>query len=107
MGHYYAEMACQRCGRIDCTCPPRPDPDKFKWINDLDEDFTPIRVCDFDAKHKMGILYRLHKPKFDTEQEAWAHSKTMLKDHIVHLEALVDSTKAKIKDVKAKLRKRK
>lgn len=32
MGHYYAEMMCEKCGRVRCSCPPTPPSSKENWF---------------------------------------------------------------------------
>lgn len=48
MGHYYADMACQKCGNLRCTCPAKPHKPEKGWI--VDDDFMVLSLADFDAK---------------------------------------------------------
>ena len=118
MGHYYAEMACNRCGRINCICPRPPDNRGSRWINDDDPEFSPISVLEFDTKYAviktaygdvngMPMMYRLKKAEFKTQEEATAHSKVLLAEHIARLETRLVEIKATIKDAKVRLKKRK
>jgi hypothetical protein len=109
VGHYYAEMACPKCLKVRCTCPPKPDPSLQMWI--VDDDLTPIQIQDFDKKHayvktKWGnipghpMLYRLNKKKFETKKEAQEHAKVVRAEMIADFEAALVETKARIKELK-------
>lgn len=50
MGHYYAEMACEKCGNIRCWCPMERQEPNLNWMVDS-SDMTILTVDDFDKKY--------------------------------------------------------
>ena len=107
MGHYYVDMMCDTCGKIQCTCPQKPDMTHLKWI--VDEDLMVIQIQDFDKKHaviqtKYGpipgtpILLRYKRKSFDEKKDAKAYSETLKRE-------LRDKLKADIKFAKIQIKK--
>ena len=101
MGHYAAEMMCDKCGRVSCVCPPKPDTDQLLWVLD---GFTPIQICDFDKKHAVHRLspwvYRLDKIKYSTKAEAAAAIPALAAEHITQLKERIKKCKDDIKALK-------
>lgn len=87
MGHYYTEMACKRCGRLDCTCPPQPDPRADWWVFSSG---GPKRVSDVDQIARMCL------PRFKTRAEAIVHGITQLR-------AVISTREVQLKELRQKL----
>lgn len=88
MGHYAAEMMCDDCGNLRCTCPPKKEKPNKSWI--VNHDFTIQRVQDFDAdpannvsNTKYGpipqnpVLLRFGRQQFKNREDAEAHAREM------------------------------
>ena len=100
MGHYYAEMACPKCGFIPCRCPrEKPKPNK-KWIVDFSDDYKPIQVDDFDKKYavintRYGTISgnphisRMGRKEFETKAKCKAHAKDLIRESIEHHEQAI------------------
>lgn len=79
MGHYAAEIQCDDCGNLRCTC-VRPDAKpETGWL--IDNDFAVITVQEFDTKysvHKTTYgpipghprIARMHKTIYKTRANA-------------------------------------
>ena len=96
MGHYYADLACDKCGNIRCTCPPKKEKPNRNWI--VKHNFTVQRVVDFDAdpkntatQTKYGpipqnpLLLRLGKKEFKTREEAEQHARELCEGAVEEL----------------------
>lgn len=53
MGHYYAEMMCDKCGQIRCVCPAAPKKPDASWVLD---GFEPMKAEDYAKKNDGGGL---------------------------------------------------
>lgn len=114
MGHYASEMICFTCNKPRCRCGPLEK--GTMWINDIDEDFSPIMIRDFDEKHKvkmtkMGpmpqspLLLRAHRQAFETRESAEVNAVILLNERIAILEKRAADTASKLKRTKATLKK--
>lgn len=74
MGHYYADMMCDTCGNIRCTC-PREERIDTRWVID-EETCTVMQVFEFDKAKAIpglsgrGMIMRSSLEHFDTKEEA-------------------------------------
>lgn len=87
MGHYLADLMCDQCGKVHCECCPTGDNSvNTNWI--VDDDFTLIRVVDFDTKYQtvpgrfgpldgMPVMRRLNKPEFPNRWDAEIHARQL------------------------------
>lgn len=97
MGHYAAEMQCDKCGNIHCKCVLKPDnTDTKKWIVETENNYTVIQVGDYDKKYAtlpskfgpvdgMPLLRRCKRKHFDLKSEAQAHAKQLIEEAIFEL----------------------
>lgn len=79
MGHYYADMACSRCGYVRCQCPPKP-PAPSKWY--INKDFVAAQV--------LPMVYFTGAPTFLSKEEAEAAIPDLIREKISELEAEID-----------------
>lgn len=104
MGHYYADMMCDTCSNIRCTCPPKPDTDHKRWMVHP-QSLVVMRVSEFDAeasKNKNGwtpVLFRMGSKAFDKKEDAIAHEKELRAKLIASLYENLEATKARIKEL--------
>lgn len=71
MGHYAAEMQCDTCGNLRCTCPPLPDTTEQHWV--VAEDYTVQRAIDYQKNCGHGALAymsRMMKKHYKKREEA-------------------------------------
>ena len=74
MGHYAAEMQCDKCRSFNCTCPLPPDKTANHWV--VAEDYQVMRAGDYADSKGGNLTYlartmRKHHPKRkDAEEEA-------------------------------------
>lgn len=97
MGHYAAEMQCDKCGNTRCNCVLKPDnSDAEKWIVEIENYFTVIQVRDYDKKYAtlpgkfgpvdgMPLLRRCKRKHFDVKSDAQAHAKQLIDETISEL----------------------
>lgn len=89
---------CDDCGRVCCVCTREPSPPDMSWI--VDDDFTVLRVHEFDTKHAavqtkygkmpgMPIIKRMNKKTFKTRLLAEKHARDLA-------EALVETCRAEL-----------
>ena len=101
---------------IDCHGPPPPI--LVTWINDHDDEFTPITVQNFDRKYntyetKFGpipqnpIGMRADCLEFKTEAEAKKHSYVLLEHHCSMLDQEILTKKEELRRAKERLKERK
>jgi hypothetical protein len=79
MGHYYADMACSRCGFVRCQCPPKP-PEPAKWF--INKDFV--------AEKTRPMVYFSGVRIFNTKDECEAAIPDYIREKINELEAEID-----------------
>ena len=63
MGHYAAEMMCDTCGNLRCTCQAPPDPCDSKWVL---FNYTAI-----PAK-RLAVFQRMASQLYETQADAQA-----------------------------------
>lgn len=101
MGHYYADLMCDDCGKVRCTCVRSPAKPDLRWIVD-EMTMEAITVHDFDKKRPFGMVARLKSKYFKTKKDAEDHSIVLLKEKIkeekVNLKSLKDQLKNKLKE---------
>ena len=92
MGHYYADLMCDDCGKLSCVCPPKKEKPNRNFI--VTDDFRVVKVTEFDAdpannsrKIKLGtlttsmpvnpLLSRMHKKEFKRRHDAEVHAREL------------------------------
>ena len=81
MGHYYADLMCDRCGKIRCICPPSNTVNNDdQWV--VDHSFNVVTIKEFDeanstittrfgkVKSDFKVLKRVSLKRFDSKEEA-------------------------------------
>lgn len=104
MGHYAAEMQCDKCGNLRCTCPPEPKKPNRNFI--VTDDYRVVTVDEFDAnpdnntvRTKWGgiamnpLLYRMGKKEFKKRTDAETHARELC-------EAAVEKARAQLLELK-------
>jgi hypothetical protein len=107
MGHYAAEMMCDRCGNVRCTCPPAPKKPNGNFI--VTNDFRVVTIDEFDAdpaNHSTPTsygpvamnpeLYRVGKEEFKRRADAEEHAQRLCVETMVHLKQWYDKRHAKL-----------
>lgn len=71
MGHYYADLACSKCGCLVCACPViKPAPKKPQWI--IDRTLWVAQRYEMPS-HAMALNFSDSMvKKYDTKEEAEA-----------------------------------
>jgi len=92
MGHYYADLMCDRCGKLPCICPPKA-PEKRGPVFVIHE-YEVLTLEEWKAK-RVALLGRGAQPadflaemvieKFPTKETAENAAKRMLDSDIRHL----------------------
>lgn len=108
MGHYRADLACDDCGNVRCTCPPKKVKTEKGFI--VTTDWRVVTVAEFDAdpannvvKMRYGdiptnpVLKRLGSEIFKKRENAEAHAREML-------ELEVEKTRARLAGLKKLLK---
>jgi hypothetical protein len=86
MGHYYADLMCNECGRVNCICPCKPEKPNKNWV--VDSDYTVIQVHNFHKKYAtiqtkygpipgMTVIMLMGKEQFNTRREAEEQARLM------------------------------
>jgi hypothetical protein len=73
MGHYRADMCCDKCGVYICECVPKMDKDKDEEIVFVIDNYKVVRSDKYikQHKHKFGWFITYMRLKhYKTEQEA-------------------------------------
>lgn len=78
MGHYYADLMCDECGKVLCICPPKPRPERWAVTRD------------FSVKNADTIFYYPDIPRFDSKEEAEEAVPDLIRKRINELEAEID-----------------
>lgn len=104
MGHYYADMMCNTCGNVRCTCPPETKKPNGKFI--VTDDYRVVTVDEFDADPDNNIrrmrygttpvnplLSRMGKKEFKLRRDAEVHAREMC-------EAAVERCHANLLEIK-------
>lgn len=77
MGHYYADLMCDACGKVRCTCPAKPLPSESLWA-----------VWGYAVRpaKELSLAQRMSAPLFPTELQAKAALPAVLDAKIAQLE---------------------
>lgn len=91
MGHYLADLMCNRCGRASCRCqlPAAESPEG--WV--LDDDFSPITASAYVAannRHGLGLA-KLHGTK-----QRYFSREIALRESLPLIERAIDAAKRSI-----------
>lgn len=101
MGHYRAEMICDTCQQMRCTCPRKPDPSEKHWV--ISDDYQIMTALDFQTANNesgMGFWRRMTRSQFKSKKAAHAHA-------LVQVQEATDSAHAALAElttINAKLR---
>jgi hypothetical protein len=74
MGHYAAEMQCDKCGNLRCTCPPPPDKTQNHWV--VGDGYTVLQAqayqdsCGHGQLAFFSCMMKKHYKKCEDAQEA-------------------------------------
>lgn len=76
MGHYLADIICDRCGNRTCTCPAVEQPQPPRFI--ITDDYRVVTVDEFDAECRARnptssvnpVFHRWGKREFERRDEA-------------------------------------
>ncbi len=69
MGHYAVDFQCPSCGKLRCTCPPKPDPVDDYWV--ITDDLEVMHIEDYKKQ--------LKKEAVNTQLKTYFISKAYLK----------------------------
>lgn len=78
MGHYAAEMQCDKCGNLHCTCPSKKEKPNKKFI--VADDYQVMTVDEFDTHLRSitsvnPLVYRVGKLEFEKREDAEVHAR--------------------------------
>jgi hypothetical protein len=91
MGHYYADLMCDTCGEIRCTCPPKPDRSDRHFI--VLHDYRVMTKAEA-TKAGMNPLTRMFTPSFATREEAEVAAKASVEHDLAQAKSRLDYLKA-------------
>ena len=94
MGHYAAEMMCQKCGELRCACPRLPAPEDERWM-----------VWNYSARQakEMALWERMSATMYATEAEALAAIPAAIDARIAALQAEIQRLNTLRPNVRGKL----
>ena len=95
MGHYYADLACSKCGDLRCSCETASGE---QWVNQwvVGDGFKVIRASDYQRENNqqgLGFMRRMSLQHFAKKSDAMDHAKTELEAAITATEAQVVTLK--------------
>ena len=70
MGHYAAEMQCDKCGKLRCVCPPKPDESLKMWV--VTDDYEVMKASAFEKADgsSMAHFKRIMRTHYPTKKAA-------------------------------------
>lgn len=102
MGHYAAEMMCDTCGNMRCTCPPEPKKPNSDFI--VTDDYRVVTVDEFDALYARPdmnpCLFRMGKKQFKKRANAEKHAMEMCEFAVGQARAALLHLKRTLKTVR-------
>lgn len=101
MGHYAAELMCDDCGNLRCTCPSKPDKTLHHYLVDTEDQYRVITKADFIQKYTTQGMYPwvqlCHVKLFKKKEDAIAHVSVLAAERI---NFLTESIKEKKKQIR-------
>ena len=101
MGHYYAEMMCDECGHLRCTCArksPAVEREEGSWV--VTPQFDVVRGAEYKKKlGDQGFYSYMLMPKFSTEAAARRQARLDVKAAIAGAKTQLAFLQEKLKSL--------